>query len=54
MMSKIYYKQFGDKRRYSNLTQKDRIMLRNAKRKGLTKEQKLLIFGNNPVFIKTN
>ena len=51
-MAKIYYTETSKGKRYSNLTQKDRIMLRNAKGKGLTSEQKTQIFGANPVFIK--
>lgn len=55
-MKKIYYKQYGSKRRYSNLTQKDRIALRDAHNRGksLSKEQKEEIFGVNPKFIRTN
>lgn len=55
-MSKIYYTEYNSRRRYSNLTQKDRIALRNAHNRGipLNKEEKKKVFGDNPIFIKTN
>ena len=56
MANKIYYTESNGKRRYSNLTQQDRIMLRNASNQGrpLTPSEKEKVFGVNPKFVKTN
>lgn len=55
-MSKVYYTEFSGRRKYSNLTQKDRIELRDSRnrKKPLSKEARERIFGSKPVFIKTN
>jgi len=55
-MCKIYYTEYEGRRKYSNLTQKDRIALRNAHNRGkaLSKEEKERIFGTNSKFIKLN
>lgn len=55
-MSKVYYHKdkFGNNR-YENLTQKDRIKLRDCKNRGraLTPSEKREIFGSeNPEFVR--
>jgi hypothetical protein len=57
-MKKIYYsKDIHGNNRYSNLTQKDRIKLRECKNTGrrLTPSETKEIFGTEyPTFVKTN
>ena len=51
---KVYYSECNGKKKYENLTQKDRIVLRNAKNAGrpLSSKERIEIFGNAPVFVK--
>lgn len=50
-----YYRNKYDKRIYENLTQRDRIILRDCrnKKRKLTQKEKIEIFGSeNPIFVE--